>query len=138
MSNRSGTKAGQVQLGAGASIWSVLSLGALGMLVVELLVFQDWVPYWSQIALLLMFGMAGGLVPAAALAAPPIYAPSRARVGTLTGLMVMATGLGQLAGPPLLATSRVTSDDWSSSGSVLVLLSGVALGCALLSSRFEK
>lgn len=107
------------------------------MLGVELLVFREWVPDLARVVLLLVFGLAGGLIPASALAAPPIYAPSPALVGVLSGLMVMATNLGQLAGPPLLAVSRVAAENWNGTVCILAGLSVTAATAALLSARFE-
>ena len=138
LANAGGNYLAAWNLGRGVPIWLLLLLGALGMLAVEALVFREWLPDTARIALLLAFGLAGGLVPASALAAPPVYAPSPALVGVLSGLMVMATNLGQLVGPPILAASRIAADDWS--GTVLVLgsLALTAAACAVLSARFER
>ncbi|ROU00328.1 CynX/NimT family MFS transporter [Histidinibacterium lentulum] len=138
MANAGGNLLAARALGRGAPIWRLLALGSLGMLCVELLVFSAGLPDALRLALLVLFGLAGGLIPAAALAAAPVYAPSPALVGVLTGLMVMATNLGQLAGPPLMASARVAAGDWS--GTVLLLggLAVAALVSALASARHER
>ena len=138
IANASGNYLAAWALGRGTAIWRLLAVGAVGMMFVELLVFQDWLSDVARIALFVCFGVAGGLVPAAALAAPPVYAPSAALVGMLSGLMVMATNLGQLSGPPLLAAARVSAGSWSGTVMVLVTLAAVALACALFSARFER
>lgn len=137
LANASGNYMAAWWLGRGVPIWRLLLMGALGMLCVELQVFRDGVPDAMRMILLLVFGVAGGLIPASVLAAPPIYAPSPALVGVLSGLMVMATNLGQLAGPPLLATSRLASEDWSGVALILASLAVIAMLCAALSARFE-
>ena len=137
LANAGGNYVAAWQLGKAVSIWRLLLIGAIGMLFVEILIFGHWLPDAARVALLLVFGVAGGLVPAAALAAPPVYAPSPALVGVLSGLMVMATNLGQLAGPPLLAASREAAADWSGTALVLCTLAAMAAICAALSARFE-
>jgi MFS family permease len=138
MANAGGNYLAAWALGRGAAIWALLALGAGGMLAAEAFVFDEGLPQAARAGLLLLFGVAGGLVPAAALAAPPVYAPSPARVGLLSGLMVTATGLGQFLGPPLLAAARARSGDWAGTTAVLASLAIVALGCAALSRRFER
>lgn len=138
LANAGGNYLAAWQLGRGTPIWCLLFIGAIGMLCVELLVFREWLTDVARILLLLAFGVSGGLVPASALAAPPVYAPSPALVGVLSGLMVMATNLGQLAGPPILAASRVAAENW---GGTVLILSGLAVAAAIsavMSARFES
>ena len=138
MANAGGNLVAAWTLGRGVPIWRLLALGSLGMLLVELLVFNAGLPDALRLSLLVLFGLAGGLIPAAALAAAPVYAPSPALVGVLTGLMVMATNLGQLTGPPLMASARVASGDWSGTVLVLACLALAAIASALASARHER
>jgi MFS family permease len=138
MANAGGNFAAAWALGRGVPIWRLLALGSLGMLCVELLVFHAGLPDALRLALLVLFGLAGGLIPASALAAAPVYAPSPALVGVLSGLMVMATNIGQLTGPPLMASARVAAGDWSGTVLLLAGLAVAALACALASARHER
>ncbi len=124
-------------MGRGAPIWLLLALGAGGMAIAEAGIFWSAMPDALRLALVLFFGIAGGLIPASALAAAPVYAPSPSLVGAMSGVMVMGSNTGQLFGPPLLATAREAAGNWDGTLWVLLGLAVASAACALLSRRFE-
>lgn len=75
----------------------------------------------------------GGMIPGTAFAAVPEVAPSRAELGTVNGLVVQGSNLGQVAGPPLAAALVTLSGNWSSLLAMFAAASGIVafLGLAL-------
>jgi MFS family permease len=91
-----------------------------------------------KLVLVLGFGIAGGLIPASALAAAPVYAPTPAQVGTMSGLMVMATNAGQLFGPPAIAAAREQAGSWEGTLWLVLSLALAGLLLAVLSRPMER
>tara|TARA_B100000315_G_scaffold256061_1_gene301064 strand:- start:903 stop:2126 length:1224 start_codon:yes stop_codon:yes gene_type:complete len=108
-------------MGRGWPIWLLLALGAGGMAATEIGIFFGALPEGLRLVLAFGFGIAGGLIPASALASAPVYAPTPALIGTMSGLMVMGSNTGQLFGPPALAAAREAAGSWD--GTVWLLLS---------------
>ncbi len=125
-------------MGRGAPIWLLLVLGSGGMAVAEIGIFWSAMPDAARLALVLFFGIAGGLIPAAALAAAPVYAPVPALVGAMSGVMVMGSNTGQLFGPPLLAAARESAGNWDGTFWLLLGLAVAAAVFALLSRGPER
>lgn len=124
-------------MGRGWPIWLLLVLGAGGMALTEVGIFSGALPDSLRLGLALVFGIAGGLIPAAALAASPVYAPTPALIGTMGGVVVMGSNTGQLFGPPALAAAREATGSWD--GTFLLLLSMAIAGIimAVLSRPME-
>ncbi len=135
--NAGGNYSAAWAMGRGVPIWLLLALGAGGMAIAEVGIFWDAMPDVLRLALVMFFGIAGGLIPASALAAAPVYAPSPALVGVMSGVMVMGSNTGQLFGPPLLATARESAGNWDGTFWVLLSLAVASATCAILSRQFE-
>lgn len=135
--NAGGNYSAAWAMGRGAPIWLLLAMGAGGMAIAEVGIFWDAMPDALRLALVMFFGIAGGLIPASALAAAPVYAPSPALVGAMGGVMVMGSNTGQLFGPPLLATAREAAGNWDGTFWVLLSLAVASATCAILSRQFE-
>lgn len=125
-------------MGRGIPIWLLLALGASGMALAELGIFSEAVPDAVRLALALGFGVAGGLIPASALAAAPVYAPTPILIGSLSGIMVMGSNTGQLFGPPALAAAREASGNWSGTLWLLLGLAVIGVVLALASRPMEQ
>jgi MFS family permease len=95
-------------------------------------------PEGLRLGLAFGFGIASGLIPASALAAAPVYAPTPALIGTMSGLMVMGSNTGQLFGPPALAAIRETSGNWDSTLWLLLSLAVAGIVMAVLSRPMEN
>ena len=125
-------------MGRGWPIWLLLALGSGGMAVTEIGIFSGVLPEGLRLCLAFGFGIAGGLIPASALAAAPVYAPTPALIGTMSGLMVMGSNTGQLFGPPALAAIRETSGNWDSTLWLLLSLAVAGIVMAVLSRPMEN
>ena len=86
---------------------AVMTLAALGAFSADV---NDLARY---VSCLLLAGV-GGVVAAAAFAAAPSLAPSPAQVGTINGILVQASNLGQFLGPPVLAAVVSGFGRWES------------------------
>jgi len=141
--NAGGNYAAAWAMGRGARVWALLSLGAAGMAVAEVAIFFGAPapgPAGAAAAALLpwlVFGFAGGVVSGPALAAPPVYAPLPALVGTMSGLMVMGSNTGQLVGPPMLAAARKAAGGWDGAAWPMLALAAAGLASALATRGFE-
>ena len=125
-------------MGRGWPIWLLLALGSGGMAVTEIGIFLSILPEGLRLGLAFGFGIASGLIPASALAAAPVYAPTPALIGTMSGLMVMGSNTGQLFGPPALAAIRETSGNWDSTLWLLLSLAVAGIVMAVLSRPMEN
>lgn len=135
--NGGGNYAAAWAMRRGHPIWILLAIGAGGMAAMEIGMYSSAVPDVLKLAFALVFGLAGGLIPASALAAAPIYAPSVAQVGTMSGLMVMATNAGQLLGPPALAAVHEQAGTWDGTLWLVLALAAAGLAMAMLSRPME-
>jgi len=122
----------------GAPLRLLLATGAVGMGLTEIGIFSTVLPPAARLGLALVFGVAGGLIPAAALAATPVYAPSPALIGSLNGLMVTGSNTGQLFGPPALAAVRERAGSWEGVLWPMLALAAASAACALLSRPPEQ
>lgn len=124
-------------MGRGWPIWLLLALGASGMALTEIGIFSGALPDSLRLCLAFVFGIAGGLIPASALAAAPVYAPTPALIGTMGGLMVMGSNTGQLFGPPALAAAREAAGSWDGTMWLLLSLAVAGIVMAVLSRPME-
>ena len=136
--NAAGSYLGGWAMGRGAPIWLLLVIGSVGMAVTEIGIVSAALPDGLRLAIACGFGIAGGLIPAAALAAAPVYAPSVALIGATGGLMVMGSNTGQLFGPPALAAARLHAGSWEGTLGLLLGLAAAATALALVSRPMER
>lgn len=136
--NDGGNYAAAWAMGRGYPIWLLLAIGAGGMALMEIGMYSSATPDALKLLFALVFGIAGGLIPASALAAAPVYAPTPAQIGTMSGLMVMATNAGQLFGPPALAAARERAGSWEGTLWLVLSLALVGLTLAILSRPMER
>ena len=122
----------------GTPIWFLLALGSVGMALTEVAIVSSALPDAARLALACVFGVAGGIIPAAALAAAPVYAPSPALIGSMGGLMVMGSNTGQLFGPPALAASREHAGSWEGTLGLLLSLAIAAVVLSVASRPAER
>lgn len=136
--NAGGNYLAAVAMSRGWPIWLLLALGASGMALTEIGIFSSAVPDSLRLGLALLFGIAGGLIPASALAAAPVYAPTPALIGTMGGVMVMGSNTGQLFGPPALAAVREAAVSWNGTVWFLLSLAVAGIVLAVLSRPMEN
>lgn len=136
--NALGSYFGAWAMGRGAPIWFLLTVASVGMALTEIGVLSAGLPNELRLAIACGFGIAGGIIPAAALAAAPVYAPSPALIGSMGGLMVMGSNTGQLFGPPTLAAGREFAGSWEGTVWLLVSFAITASILSVASRRMER
>ena len=136
--NAGGNYAAASAMRRGHPIWMLLAIGAGGMALMEIGMYSNASPDVLKLVFALCFGVAGGLIPAAAFAAAPVYAPTPAQIGTMSGLMVMATNAGQLFGPPALAAAREQAGSWDGTLWLVLSLATAGLVLAVMSRPMER
>ncbi|MFT5485295.1 MAG: MFS family permease [Paracoccaceae bacterium] len=125
-------------MGRGISCWSLLAVGAIGMGLSQIGIFAGVLPDTARLGFAVMFGVFGGMVPAAALGSVATYTPSPSQIGTMNGLMVMGTNTGMLFGPPAAAAVRTATGNWNDVVWLMVSLAAIGFVLAVLSRRLER
>ena len=110
--------------------------GGLG--VIAVFIFWQGMPGWTVILLAALYSLIGGFIPAAALTAVPLYAPSPAQIGATNGIVVQGANFGSLIGPPALAAAVAALGGWSPSAWFLFVLGLVGVGLALALRPIER
>lgn len=80
-------------------------------------------------ALCLVLTFVGGIVPASVLSSSAVLARTPRQIGTLQGLYIQGSNLGQFLGPPAIASLVSVSGDWRSA--LLVTGAAAAAGAGL-------
>jgi MFS family permease len=104
--------------------------GIAVMVAAELVVFSRWSTPSLQYLGAVAFSAVGGLVPASIFTTIPRIAPAEARSTTM-GIVVQASHIGQLLGPPTVAVVAAAAGGWHASPLVLVPVAAIALAAAL-------
>ncbi len=106
-----------------AGVCAIMGLCGLG-------IYTEVLPDWPRYLLCLMLTGLGGIVPAAVLSSSAVLAPTPQQIGTLQGLFIQGSNLGQFVGPPLIASLVATSGHWHSALGVTLTASvlGIVLG----------
>jgi cyanate permease len=107
----------------------LICTGIAVMVAAELVVFSRWFPASLQYFGAVAFSAVGGLVPASIFTAIPRIAPADARSTTM-GIVVQASHIGQLLGPPTVAVVAATVGGWHASPLVLVPVAAIGLAAA--------
>jgi MFS family permease len=109
----------------------VLICGAtIAMAAAELMVFSPGCSPSMQYFAAVAFSAIGGLVPASIFTTIPRVAPAEARSTTM-GIVVQASHIGQLLGPPSVAAVAAALGGWSASPLALVPIAAIGLAAAL-------
>jgi cyanate permease len=107
--------------------WHGGTIAALAALIMGLSVFVVLDDHFSDIlryGSCLLFSCTGGMLPAAILGTSRLHAPDSQRIGTVNGMVIQGSHLGQFAGPPLIAMVVSVQGNWESA-------QGYMVGCAL-------
>jgi MFS family permease len=109
---------------------SLICTAMIGIVGAELVVFSPWYSASVQYLAAVGFSAIGGLVPASIFTAVPDVAPAEARSTTM-GIVVQASHIGQLVGPPTVAAVAAAVGGWHASPLVLVPVAALGLAAAL-------
>ena len=112
-----------------------LLISAVGMGVSVYLVFEPSLADEFRLLACVAFSFFGGMLPGTVLSSAPVVAPTRSQIGTVNGMMVQGSHLGQMAGPPILAVIVTMTGDW---GDVRWLMIAASGGVALLALLFRR
>lgn len=108
----------------------LICCGLVGMAAAELFIFSRSYSWSLQYAAAIAFSTIGGLVPASIFTALPTVAPVEAR-STAMGIVIQASHIGQLVGPPTVAALSAALGGWAASPLALVPIAAVGLAAAL-------
>lgn len=114
----------------GATPRLLICTGIAVMVATECVVFSRGLPPSLQYFGAVAFSAVGGLVPASIFTAIPRVAPADARSTTM-GIVVQASHIGQLLGPPAVAVVAAAAGGWHASPLVLVPVAAIGLAAAL-------
>jgi DHA1 family inner membrane transport protein len=107
----------------------LIASATIAMAAAELIVFSPWFSSSLQYLAAVAFSAIGGLVPASIFTAIPRVAPAEARSTTM-GIVVQASHIGQLIGPPTVAAVAAAMGGWPASPWVLVPVAAIGLAAA--------
>jgi cyanate permease len=125
-------------LGRRVAAWKLIAFASVVMGVAAWGIFTPVLPPSTRYLVVVVFSAVGGLIPASIFGIVPAVA-REARTGAMTmGLVVQASHIGQLIGPPLIAAVAARVGGWSMSPLVLVPAASVVLAAALMLSRSDE
>jgi MFS transporter, DHA1 family, inner membrane transport protein len=107
----------------------LIAAATIAMAAAELIVFSPRFSSSLQYLAAVAFSAIGGLVPASIFTAIPRVAPVEARSTTM-GIVVQASHIGQLVGPPAVAAVAAAMGGWPASPWVLVPIAAIGLAAA--------
>ncbi|MBS0367252.1 MAG: MFS transporter [Proteobacteria bacterium] len=105
----------------------LIGAGSLVMAVAALGIYLPAVGPFARYLLLLAFSLCGGLLPASVFASVPAAARGAGAAGTVMGLVVQGSNIGQLLGPPLAAAVAERAGGWQLTPVVLLPAALIAL-----------
>lgn len=100
--------------------------------------FSAALPEGVRYALLLLYNISCGVIPAAALSGGAHYARSAAEVGSIQGLIVQITNVGIFFGPPLIAAAVTFGGSWDSALWVMLTAAVAGLAVSRLIAYYER
>lgn len=116
-----------------------LMLGHIGTGLGALVYASDGLPDVVRLAAAFWVSFIGGLIPSAVLSSTTVLARSPQQTGTLQGLYIQTTQLGQFIGTPLIAALVASAGSWmAGAGRVVLPAAAIGLLLGLLSLRAER
>jgi len=109
----------------------VMGLAGLG-------IFSDWLPDPLRYVCCLLLTGVGGVIPVAVLSSSVVLAANPQQIGTLQGLYLQGSNLGQFAGIPLIAAIVAATGQWSSALAVTASASVISIVLGLIVARRIK
>ena len=122
----------------GLARWQMIAIACLSMGATSWGIFSDAVPVATRLGLCLVFAILGGFLPATVLGSAPAFAPSPAHVAAFGGMLVQGLSVGQLVGPPILATLVQRHGSWSVAPVYVTAAATVGLALSLLFRLEER
>ena len=117
--------------------WQLMVFVGLLAIVCGLGIFTDVVADGLRYGLCVLFSGLAGMLPATVMSGAPAFTPSHRQIGAANGLLVQGSNLGQLCGPPLIATLVAYTGGWQAGSWIFVASGTVILGLAAALRRLE-
>lgn len=138
LANVPGNLAAGWLLQRGVARWLLVLIACIAMGGSALGIFAETLPDLWRFLLCLTFSGLGGLLPASLLAAAPVMAPSPGQVGTVNGMLIQGSNIGQFFGPPAAAAVVALAGRWEDVGVLMMSMAAVAGVLALMIGRVER
>ena len=135
--NVPGNLAGGWALKRSMARWHVITLASAGMALTAACALSASLPDSIRLASVLVFSLAGGMIPAAVLAGGPVHARSPQHIGTTQGMIMQGAQLGQFFGPLLVALAAQGLGGWTASLGVMLSFAALAAIAGVVVGRFE-
>jgi MFS transporter, CP family, cyanate transporter len=132
VANASGALFAGLLMNRGMAVWSGLALSALGMGTIGPVMTLDLFPDTARLGLVLGFSFAAGFMPTVLFTGASVLVRSAAQLGTVQGMVLVGSSLGQFIGPPLLGWVVEITRTWTSISLVLGVASALLLCVALI------
>ena len=121
--------------------WSggtIVALSSIGMGLSTYIVFSGQFGDVLRYGFCMVFSFVGGLRPAAILGTSRLHAPDSQRIGTVNGMIIQGSHLGQFVGPPVVAMIVTIHGQWQDVRWFMVGCALVALILAVALHRVER
>ena len=111
----------------GLSRWQLLVFVGLLAIACGLGIFTNELPDGLRYGLCILFSCLAGMLPATVMSGAPAFTPSPRQIGAANGLLVQGSNLGQLSGPPLIATLVAYTGGWQAGSWIFVACGTIIL-----------
>jgi len=98
-------------------------------------VFVNILPFAARYALALTFAAVGGVIPGTCFGEAPSLARKPAAAGPIFGGLIQGAGIGQFAGPPLVAAIVEVVGGWQGAAYFIAVAALINVGIALVLAR---
>jgi MFS family permease len=115
---------------SGLIISAIVIMGLCSMTI-----YSPSLPFFARYVACLAFSACGGALPASIMSGVPVHSPEPGLMGTMNGLIMQGSNLGQVIGPPTLALIVSSTGNWEAAS---WFLGGTALVGVLLALRLAR
>ncbi len=126
-----------IVLNRGGRIWRTIAVCAAIMFISVLGIFSSALSDHIRLILIYTLAFFGGLIPIAVFISAPVFSPTPYQLATTNGLIVLSSSVGQIAGPPAIATVVAVTGNWNSSVIIMLSCTILILIFAILIRRTE-
>jgi cyanate permease len=118
--------------------WLLLAVAGATMGLASLGIFSSEVPDGTRYLLCLVFSSVGGMLPTSLLSGVPVFAPSPRQYATGNGFLTQGANVGQVIGPPAVATLVAATGVWESASWLMAGTAGAIVVFALAIGAVER